>query len=57
MKISIHIHPYIDTSCPSLLPEGQNEEENVACWCEPLVNKLAADPCLYVERKMFYIYY
>jgi hypothetical protein len=25
----------------------KNEKENIACWCEPFVNKLATHPCLY----------
>jgi hypothetical protein len=51
---AIHQYQNIDTHItiyqyilPVPTSKCQNEKENVACWSEPLLNKLGAHPCLY----------
>jgi hypothetical protein len=49
----IHQYQNIDTHTsiyryilpvPTSKCQNENEKKNIACWCEPLVNKLAANP-------------
>jgi hypothetical protein len=43
------IYRYILPAPPSKC-QNKNEKENIACWCETLVNKLAAHPRFYTKH-------
>jgi hypothetical protein len=53
-SITILIHPYVHISYVVLfyLKLFKNKKGNIACWCEPHVNKLVAHPWLGMLRSV-----